>query len=85
MGSEGGFKCDMTAGIGNGKHRKDQPKGDEYDAEIERLRPQTVMRGYPAGDQCHRRGRDITGCFVHSHGKTTATAADQIDFHDDRG
>ena len=85
MGSEGRFKCDVAAGIRNGKQRKDQPKSNEHDAEIERLRPQTVVRGYPAGDQCHRRRGNITGRLVQPHGKTAATAADEIDFHDDRG
>ena len=72
------------ASVAHEQDRENKPEHRIADAEIERLRPQTVALGDVAGEKCGDADREITREFVEADREPARLWADQVDLHDHR-
>jgi hypothetical protein len=74
----------VTVRLANEEGRQRKPSDGERDAEIERLRAQTVDRGEMASRERGAGDGEIAGELVQSHREAALLGACEIDLHDHR-
>jgi hypothetical protein len=75
---------DVMLRLAHDECRQPEPGGDEADAEIERLRPQTVVGGDPSCGERAASHREIAGELVEPHRHAAPLRPREVDLHDDR-
>ena len=74
----------MMPRVAHEEDRESEPKRGIADAEIERLRPETVALGDVAGEEGGEADGEIAREFVQADGEAARFGADEIDLHDHR-
>src|SRR6516162_8558684 len=78
----GGLKSDMIARVAHQKDRERKTQDRIDNTEINRRRPQPVLRRKIASEIGGYAHREIAGELVQAHGQAARLRPDQIDLHD---
>ena len=80
-GVRAGFEAGVFEALMGKEHRQEEPDKNNANAEVKRLRSQTIDRGYVSGEPRRKPYCEIAGKFVQAEGQSSTLGAHEVDFH----